>query len=58
MDCCAVDLVTSDTVDVYHVLLAADGDNLALCALVGASDDKNFVVFSDGNGPDLKHTSG
>jgi hypothetical protein len=39
---------------VYDVLETVDGSDLALAALVGASDNQNLVVFSDWDGADLE----
>jgi hypothetical protein len=39
---------------VYNVLETVDRGDLAFAALVGASYDKNFVVFSDWDGADLE----
>lgn len=38
-----------------NVLETVDGGDLALTALVGAPDDGNLVVLSDGDGADLKN---
>ena len=35
------------------VLETVDGSDLALAALVGASDDQDFVILSDWDGADL-----
>jgi hypothetical protein len=39
---------------VDNILETVDRGDLAVAALVGASDDKNFVVFSDWDGADLE----
>ena len=47
-------LVAGDALDVDNVLEAVDGDDLALTALVGATDDGDLVVLSDGDAADLQ----
>jgi hypothetical protein len=39
---------------VDNVLETVDRGDLAFAALVGASDDENFVVFSDWDGANLE----
>ena len=46
-------LLLDNTLDVYDVLETVDGSDLALAAFVGASDNEDFVVFSDWDGADL-----
>jgi hypothetical protein len=46
-------LVAGDTLDVDDVLETVDGGDLALAALVGATDDGDLVVLADGDGADL-----
>ena len=46
-------LLLDDTLDVDDVLETVDGSDLALAALVGASDDQDFVILSDWDGADL-----
>lgn len=46
-------LVAGDTLDVDLVLEAVDRDDLALAALVGAPDDLDLVILSDGDAADL-----
>jgi hypothetical protein len=43
----AVRLLLDDTLDVDNVLETVDGGDLAFAAFVGASYDKDFIVFSD-----------
>jgi hypothetical protein len=50
----AIALLAGDTLDVYDVLEAVDGDDLALTALVGATLDDDLVVLADGNCADLE----
>lgn len=52
----AVGLLAGDALDLDEVLEAVDGDNLALTALVGATDNGDFVVLADGDGSDLEGT--
>jgi hypothetical protein len=47
-------LVAGDTLDVDHVLETVHGGNLALAALVGATDDGDLVVLADGDAADLR----
>lgn len=47
-------LVAGDALDVDDVLEAVDGGDLALGALVGATDDGDLVVLADGDGADLR----
>jgi hypothetical protein len=49
----AVGLVAGDTLDVNNVLETVHGGDLALAALVGASDDGDLVVLSDGDRADV-----
>lgn len=46
-------LVLGDTLDVDDVLETVDGSDLSFAALVGASNNEDFVVFSDWDGADL-----
>ena len=46
-------LLFDDALDVDDVFETVDGSDLALTTFVGASHDKDFVVFSDGDGADL-----
>jgi hypothetical protein len=46
-------LVTGDTLDVDHVLETVDGSDLALTALVGATDNGDLVILADGDAADL-----
>ena len=46
-------LVAGDTLDVDDVLETVDGGDLALTALVGATDDGDLVVLADGDAADL-----
>jgi hypothetical protein len=46
-------LVAGDTLDVDHVLETVDGGDLALTALVGATDNGDLVVLADGDAADL-----
>lgn len=46
-------LLAGDALDVDDILEAVDGSDLALAALVGATDDGDLVVLSDGDGADL-----
>lgn len=52
-DALAAGLVAGDTLDVDHVLETVDGGDLALAALVRATDDGDLVVLADGNAADL-----
>lgn len=47
-------LLLDDALDVDDIFETVDGDDLALAALVGASDNGNLIVLSDGDGADLK----
>lgn len=47
-------LVAGDALDVDDVFQTVDGDDLALAALVGATDDGDLVVLADGDGADLE----
>lgn len=49
----AVGLLAGDALDVHNVLQAVDGSDLALTALVGATDDGDLVVLADRDGADL-----
>lgn len=49
----SVGLLAGDTLDVDDVLETVDGSDLALTALVGATDNGDLVVFADGDGADL-----
>lgn len=46
-------LVAGDTLDVDHVLETVDGGDLALTALVAATDNGDLVLLADGDGADL-----
>lgn len=46
-------LVASDTLDVDDVFETVDGGDLALTALVGATDDGDLVVLADGDAADV-----
>lgn len=46
-------LVAGDTLDVDDVFETVDGGDLALAALVGATDDGDLVVLADGDAADL-----
>lgn len=52
-DALAAGLVAGDTLDVNHVLETVDGGDLALAALVRATDDGDLVVLADGDAADL-----
>lgn len=52
-DALAGGLVAGDALDVDDVLEAVDGGDLALTALVGATDNGDLVVLADGDGADL-----
>lgn len=52
-DALAGGLVAGDTLDVDHVLETVDGGDLALTALVGATDNGDLVVLADGDAADL-----
>lgn len=49
----AVGLLAVDALNVDDVLEAVDGGDLALAALVGATDDGNLVVLADGDAAGL-----
>lgn len=49
-----VGLLTDHTLDVDDPLLAVDLGDLALTALVGATDNEDLVVLVDGDGADLR----
>lgn len=49
----ARDLLAGDALDVDHVLETVDGCDLALAALVAATDDGDLVVLADGDAADL-----
>ena len=46
-------LLTRDSLDVDDVFQTVDGRDLALLVLMGATDDGDLVVFSDGYAADL-----
>lgn len=46
-------LVAGDTLDVDDIFETVDGGDLALTALVGATDDGDLVVLADGDAADL-----
>jgi hypothetical protein len=46
-------LVACDTLDVNHILETVDGGDLALTALVAATDNGDLVVLADGDAADL-----
>jgi hypothetical protein len=48
-DALAAGLVAGDTLDVDNVFKAVDGGDLALAALVAATDDGDLVILADGN---------
>lgn len=52
-DALAAGLVTGDTLDVDNVFETVDGGDLALTALVGATDDGDLVILADGDAADL-----
>lgn len=52
-DALAGSLVAGNTLDVDLVLQTVDRSDLALAALVGASDNGDLVVLSDGDAADL-----
>lgn len=52
-DALAGGLVAGDTLDVDHVLETVHGGDLALTALVGATDNGDLVVLADGDAADL-----
>lgn len=49
----ARDLLAGDTLDVNHVLETVHGGDLALLVLVGAADDLDLVILTDGDAADL-----
>jgi hypothetical protein len=49
----AVALVADNALNVDNPLETVDGGDLALTALVGATDDGDLVVLADGDGADL-----
>lgn len=53
VDGLAGSLVAGDTLDVDDVLETVDGGDLALAALVGATDDGDLVILADGDAADL-----
>lgn len=52
----AVGLLTGDAVDVDDPLETVDRCNLALAALVGATDNGDLIVLADGDRADLFDT--
>lgn len=46
-------LVAGDTLDMDLILETVDCGDLTLAALVGASDDGDLVILSDGDAADL-----
>ncbi len=46
-------LLLDDTLDVDDVLETVDGGDLALTTLVGATNNKDLIVLSNGDGTDL-----
>lgn len=52
-DALAAGLVAGDTLDVDHVLETVDGGDLALTALVGATDNGDLVVLADRDAADV-----
>lgn len=52
----AVGLVADNTLDVDHPLETVDAEDLALTALVGATDNGDLVVLADGDRADLIST--
>lgn len=55
-DALAVGLLADDTLNVDDVFETVDAGDLALTALVGATDDGDLVVLADGQSADLAHT--
>ena len=53
----AVGLLADNTVDVDDPLETVDAGDLALTALVGATDNGDLVVLADGDGADLESVS-
>jgi len=49
-----VGLFAGDTLDVNEVLEAVDRGDLALLALVGTTDDGDFVILANGKSADLR----
>jgi hypothetical protein len=47
-------LLLDDSLDVDDILEAVDGGDLSLPSLVGTPDNSDLVVFSDGDGADLR----
>lgn len=52
----AVGLFAGDALDLDEVLETVDGRDLALTALVGATDNGDLVILADGDGSDLEGT--
>lgn len=52
-DALAAGLVAGDALNVDHILEAVHGGDLALAALVGATDNGDLVVLADGDAADL-----
>lgn len=50
----AGDLVASDALDVDDIFETIDGGDLALLALVAATDDHDLVILADGDAADLE----
>lgn len=48
-----VNLLTADTLNVNNPLLAVNLNNLAFTALVGTTDDHDFVILANGDGARL-----
>ena len=46
-------LLADDTLDVNDVLETADGGDLSLTALVGATDNGDLIILADWDGADL-----
>lgn len=53
-DALAAGLVAGDTLDVDNVFKAVDRGDLALAALVAATDDGDLVILADGNAANLE----
>ena len=49
----AIRLLADNTLDVDNPLQTVDAGDLALTALVGATDNGDLVVLADGDGTDL-----
>jgi hypothetical protein len=47
-------LLADDALNVDNILEAVDGDDLALTALVGSTDDGDLVILADWDGADLE----